>query len=37
MSVWVLLGLRLMISIPAAIFAGKLIHFGMGEATADLE
>lgn len=37
MSVWVLLGLWLMISIPAAILAGKLIHFGMGEADADLE
>ncbi|APL99434.1 hypothetical protein [Bordetella phage CN1] len=37
MSVWVLLGLWLMVSIPAAIFVGKLIYFGMGEADADLE
>lgn len=29
MSVWVLLGLWLMVSIPAAIFVGKLIYFGM--------
>jgi len=37
MSVCVLLGLWLMVSIPAAIFVGKLIHFGMGEADADME
>ncbi|APL99355.1 hypothetical protein [Bordetella phage FP1] len=37
MSVWVLLGLWLMISVAAALLLGKLIHFGMGEQDADLE
>jgi len=37
MSVWVLLGLWLMVSIPAGIFVGKQIRFGMGESDADME